>query len=108
MTAAASAPPDLSNASRLGWRAAGATDERAADARFMPPPHHAVRATARTQTHEITAAPTRVSTLGREAAEKQGTVREIEARISKGANGGGQMRQELERLKLELADTKQK
>jgi peptidoglycan hydrolase CwlO-like protein len=57
---------------------------------------------------ELTAAQTKVSTLEREAAEKEGKVRELEARISKGAKAGGEMRQELERLKLELADTKQK
>lgn len=57
---------------------------------------------------ELTAAQTKVANLEREAAEKEGKVKELETRIAKGAKAGGEMRAELERLKLELADTKQK
>jgi chromosome segregation ATPase len=57
---------------------------------------------------ELTAAQTKVADLERQAAEKEGKVKELESRIAKGAKAGGEMRQELERLKLELADTKQK
>jgi chromosome segregation ATPase len=57
---------------------------------------------------ELTVAQTRVSELERDAATKEGKVKELEARIAKGAENGGKMKQELERLKLELAETQQK
>lgn len=57
---------------------------------------------------ELTAAQTRVANLEREAAEKEGRVKDLEARIAKGAKAGSEMRAELERIRLELAETKQK
>jgi chromosome segregation ATPase len=57
---------------------------------------------------ELTTAQKRVSELERDAATKEGKVRELESRISKGAENGGKMKQELDRLKKELAETQEK
>jgi len=56
---------------------------------------------------ELTTAQTRVAELERESAEKEGRVRDLEAKIARGAEVGKEMRAELARLKTELEETQE-
>ncbi|MCB9679029.1 MAG: hypothetical protein H6737_28265 [Alphaproteobacteria bacterium] len=55
---------------------------------------------------ELALAQIKVAELERESAEKEGRVRELEDRISRGAEAGAKLRAELERVKSELEETK--
>ncbi len=56
---------------------------------------------------ELTTAQVRVNELERTAAEKEGQVQELEARIARGAEVGKELRAELARVKAELEETKE-
>ena len=56
---------------------------------------------------DLTVAQTRVAELERTAAEKEGQVQELQARIARGAEAGKELRAELARVKAELQQTKE-